>query len=68
MVIFDLFRSGYRRGYSHGFENKRRLAYWELILTKPLFLLPLFDRASYYEGYQSGYLNGVTVIRVMKNK
>ncbi|PWI31923.1 hypothetical protein DI392_17990 [Vibrio albus] len=67
MDIFDMYRSGFKRGYEHGSSGKRRMAAWELILTKPVIWLPGVNIFSYLEGYIMGYRDGITTLRVRIN-
>lgn len=55
MIKFDIYRSGYDRGYRHGSTHKRRRAKWELYITSFLMILPFTDSNSYVEGYRQGY-------------
>lgn len=58
MAIFNIFRSGYQRGYQDGQNHSRHLAGWELLVTAPLSWLPGVDSRSYIQGYHHGYTDG----------
>lgn len=56
MAMFDMYRSGFRRGTNDGRASKFRRPAWFLIATNAWLWLPLLaDRHSYVKGYQDGF-------------
>lgn len=58
MILFDLYRSGYEKGYNEGKIGKMRNPVWLIFIKKPLLFFPFVDRQSYINGYQQGYHDG----------
>lgn len=67
MAIFDLYRSGYELGFTHGQAGERRRAQWEIVLCSPLTWLPLTDTSSFILGYHKGYDSGRTLLKIKQN-
>lgn len=59
MVIFDIFRSGYDKGYQDGKSGNRHRAEWELLALKPVSWLPGVDADSYVQGYRQGFSDAI---------
>ncbi len=58
MPIFDIYRSGYELGFSHGRLGSRRQPRWELLTLNPICWLPGVDVESFVSAYRQGYLDG----------